>query len=65
MKWDTFWEQFSIKIDEQIKAKIHTETVMNFDEQMMWKLIVFSLFFERCVHEKNVFFGKGECTEII
>ena len=51
-------DPFTIKVDEQIKAKIHTETVMNFDEQMMWTLIGFSSFFEKCVHEKTYFSEK-------
>ena len=59
MKWDTFWEQFSIKIDEQINAKIHTEKVMKFDETNMWELIELSILSEKCANEKTYFLEKA------
>jgi len=53
MKWDTFCEPFSIKVDEQINAKIHTEKVVKIDEQLMWKLIDFRYFPESVFTKKT------------
>ena len=62
---DNFGSHYPSKTDKKKHAKIKQTKFMNIDEKSMGKWNENSIFFEKCVYKKNVFFDKGECTETI